>query len=125
MRKAKTIEALLRKALVANGPMSLGLYEYELQEHLDYWREGMRRDKDEMLLVVTEMQGGVAMLLLDNKGQLFINEVARQELQRYWSHPGAYAHNMQLLLPQMAQQLAAGAIWVSGMKTQPQYSWLS
>lgn len=115
----KTIEAQLRKALVANGALSYALYQHELAEHLASWRASMRRDGDEYLFVVTENQGDVAMLLLTSQGKLFINEQAREKLRRIWHHEGVYEHNMQLFIPLMAEQLAAGELAVTGVKTAP------
>jgi hypothetical protein len=112
----KAIQAKLHKALLANGDMSYALYEYELEEHLDYWKAGMLRDKDEFLFVVTEHSGDVAMLLMTNKGPLFINEQAREQLQSLWKK-GAYEFNIRVLLPSMAAQLAGGDLWVNGVKT--------
>ena len=79
----------------------------------------MLRDKDDFLIVVTEHSGDVAMLLIDKKGQLFINEEGRKHLRRKWKSPGVYTNNMLLFIPQMAQQLHGGEIWVMGVKIMP------
>ncbi len=114
----RAIQNKLHKALVLNGDMSYALYKHELEEHLAYWRAGMKRDRDEFLFVVTEHSGDVAMLLLTDKGKLFINEQAREKLQSLWHTPGVYANNMKLFLPMMAEQLENGELWVTGVKTQ-------
>ncbi|WP_310395551.1 hypothetical protein [Hymenobacter sp.] len=114
----KTIENRLRKALVANADMSYALYKHELEEHIDYWRAGMRRDGDEFLFVVTENGGAVAMLLMTNKDEAFINELAREQLQLLWKSEGVYANNMKLMIPLMAEQLEAGELAVTGVKTE-------
>lgn len=113
----KAIQNRLRQALLANANMSHALYKWELEEHLDYWKAGMRRDKDEFLFVVTENSGDVAMLLLTDKGELFINELAREKLQLLWNNAGVYERNMELLLPVMAAQLEAGELYVNGVRT--------
>jgi hypothetical protein len=118
MRKA--IERALHKALVASTDMSYALYEHELKENIDYWKAGMRRDKDEFLFVVTENRGKVAMLLMSDKDELFINELAREKLQMLWHFEGVYVNNMKLFIPLMAEQLEAGEIAVTGVKTEPQ-----
>lgn len=115
----KAIRARLRKALVANGDMSYALYKYELEEHIAYWKAGMIRDKDELLFVVTEHSGAVAMLVMTDKNELFINEQAREQLQLFWKPKEVYEYNMKLLLPIMAAQLEAGDLWVNGVKTLP------
>ena len=115
MRRA--IQNRLWKALVDNADMSHALYKYELEEHLDYWKAGMRRDGDEFLFVVTENRGEVAMLLITDKHKLFINELAREKLQLLWKSEGVYANNMKLMIPLMAEQLEAGELAVTGVKT--------
>ena len=115
----KDIQARLFNALLLDGPMTQALYEWELEEHVGYWRKGMLWDKDDFLIVVTEHTGDVAMLLIDKKGQLFINEEGRKHLRRKWKSPGVYANNMLLFIPQMAQQLHGGEIWVTGVKIMP------
>lgn len=114
----KTIQTNLRKALVGGADMSYTLYKQELEEHIDYWKAGMIQDRDEFLFVVTENRGKVAMLLMTDKNELFINEQAREKLQRIWHHEGVYANNMKLFIPLMAEQLAAGELAVTGVKTQ-------
>ncbi len=111
-------QASLHKALILNGPMSWELYAHELREHVAYWRKGMRRDNDELLVAVTERAGDVAMLLITKKGEFFMNEEARERLQQVWKAPGVYLGNMLLMIPTMAQQLEQGEIWVTGIKTQ-------
>ena len=113
----KAIENKLRKALLANADMSHALYKYELEEHLAYWKAGMRRNEDEFLFVVTENRGDVAMLLMTDKDELFINELAREKLQLLWNNKGVYENNMKLLLPLMAELLANGELYVNGVKT--------
>ncbi|AMR26958.1 hypothetical protein A0257_07445 [Hymenobacter psoromatis] len=113
----KAIQARLHKALTANGGMSHALYEYELKEHIAYWKAGMIRDKDEFLFVVTENRGDVAMLLMTDEGELLINELAREKLQQLWNNKGVYEGNIKLLLPMMAEQLANGELYVNGIKT--------
>lgn len=111
------IETRLRKALLLDGPMSLALYKHEVEEHIAYWKKGMRRDKDEFLVVVDEHSGDVAMLLITAKGELFINEQAREKLRTIWDYEGVYARNLELMIPHMAELLAAGELWVTGVKT--------
>ena len=113
----KAIQNKLHKALVANDDMSHALYKYELEAHLAYWKAGMLQDQDEFLFVVTENRGQVAMLLMTNKGELFINELAREKLRQLWHHEGVYESNMKQFLPLMAEQLAGGDIAVTGVKT--------
>ena len=102
-----------------DGPMSQALYEWEIEEHLRFWRMGMLRDKDDFLIVVTEHSGDVAMLVIDKTGKLFINEDGRRHLRRKWKEPGAYADNMLRSIPRMAQQIQDGALWVTGVKIVP------
>ena len=102
-----------------DGPLSQALYEWELEEHLAFWRKGMRRDKNSYLIVVTEHSGDVAMLVIDKKGQVLANEEARSWLRREYKTPDIYARNMALLVPDMARQLHGGDIWVTGVREVP------
>ena len=111
------IQTRLRKALLAGADMSHALYKYELEEHIAYWKAGMIADRDEYLFVVTENRGDVAMLLMTDKNELFINELAREKLQQLWHHEGVYESNMKQFIPVMAEQLAGGDIAVTGVKT--------
>ena len=111
------IENALRKALLLNGEMSDGLFEYELEEHVDFWKTNMKKDKDEFLFVVTENNGDVAMLLMTNKNEFFTNEMARQKLHELWDENNVYNYNIEFLLPVMTEQLENDIISVNGVKT--------
>lgn len=111
------IENELRKALLMSGKMSGGLFDYELEEHIDYWKKSLKKDKDAFLFVVTEKNGDVAMLLITNKNELFINEKARHKLQEFWNEKSVYESNIELLLPVMAEELESGSLSVNGVKT--------
>lgn len=110
------IENVLRKALLLNGELSQGLFEYELEEHIEYWKNSLKKDKDEYLFVVTENNGVVAMLLITNKYELFINDKARRKLQKIWKED-VYEENIEFLLPIMTKDLENDIISVNGVKT--------
>ena len=114
----KGIENRLRQALLQGGKMVHALYEYELEEHIDYWYKGLKADRDEFVFVVTENSGDVAMLLIMPDKTVYINEKAREKLSALW--PGRYNTHIARLIPMMAEQLANGIISVNGFKTQPQ-----
>jgi hypothetical protein len=114
MRKRK-IENLLREALLRGGKMELALYEYELEEHIEYWYEGLKADRDEFVFVVTENSGDVAMALITKEKTVFINEDARKKLLEFW--PRTYNANMKKLIPMMARDLANDIVSVNGVKT--------
>jgi len=52
LMKKRRIERLLREALLRGGKMELALYEYELEEHIEYWYEGLKADRDEFVPLV-------------------------------------------------------------------------
>jgi hypothetical protein len=110
-------ETALRNALLLDGHMSPALYKQELAEHVAFWEESMRQDKDELLFVVTEYNGEVAMLLLTSGGQRRRNEHARARLRAIWHTEGVYAQNMELMIPMMVRLLAQGELFVMGVKT--------
>ena len=99
-----------------DGPLSQALYEWELEEHLAFWRKGMLRDKNTYLIVVTEHSGDVAMLVIDKKGKVLVNAEARSWLRREYKTPDTYARNMAMVIPHMARQLHGGDIWVTGVR---------
>jgi hypothetical protein len=105
----------LRKALLKNGAMAHALYEYELEEHLDYWYEGLKRDNNEFVFVVTENSGDVASVLIDQDKTVYINEEAREKLKKLW--PEVYEENIEKLIPQMVRDLTNDIIFVAGVTT--------
>ncbi|HVA99012.1 MAG TPA: hypothetical protein VNG53_08960 [Bacteroidia bacterium] len=111
--KNKTID-ILHTALLHDGEMSYALYEYEMEEHIDYWKKELKKDKDEFVFVIDERDGDVAMLLITKKHELYINEKAREQLKIIWKN--VYQKNIELLLPDMAEQLANGILSVNGVK---------
>ena len=111
------IENELRKALLLNGEMSYELFEYELKEHIDYWKKGVKQDKEEFMFAVTQNNRDVAMLLITNKEELFVNEKAREQLYKFWNIKNAYKNNIEYLLPFMVEELENGVIPVNGVKT--------
>ena len=113
-RKRK-IADLLNKALLHDGKMERALYDYELVEHIDYWYEGLKADRDEFVFAVTENSGSVAMILITADKTVYINEEAREQLYKFW--PNAYEHNLKRLIPMMAEELAKDIISVNGVKT--------
>jgi len=113
MRK-KTIEKNLKKALLEDGPLVQGLFEYELEEHIEEYRESKRTDNDKYIVAVTEHTNDVAMLLIDENDKVYINKAARAMLKKLWQK--SYRKNLQLLIPDMAAELDRGYLWVAGVK---------
>ncbi len=95
--------------------MEQDLYEYELEEHLDYWYQGLKADQDEFVFAVTEHSGDVAMVLITKEKSIYVNEAARAKLSELWTK--AYWENMKRLIPMMAEGLAQEIISVNGVKT--------
>src|SRR5712672_1353008 len=98
MRK-KAIEKNLRKALLEDGPLAQTLFEYELKEHIEEYKQSKRADGDKFFFAITEHTQGVAMILIDESDQVHINEAARDLLKKLW--PKTYKKNLQLLIPDM------------------------
>ena len=114
MRTRKSIAQELRRALLEQGTMADKLYEYELAEHIDYWHQGLLRDEEEYVFVVTENSGDVAMVLIMPNKRLYINEAARDKLKELWD--AVYQSNLERLIPLMAHDLAQGIISVNGVQ---------
>ena len=110
----KTIEKLLANALIRDGEMQYGLYEYELEEILEHLKASLAEDNDEFIFAVTENSGHVAMVLIEKNGEVYINESARDRLKDLWR--AAYSSNMKKLIPGFAKQLNAGVMPINGVK---------
>jgi len=115
MEKQLAIFNVLHKALLHDGEMFHSLYEHEMQEHIAYWTEGMRKDKDDFVFVVTENNGHAAMVVITKDEELLVNEPARAFLKNVWQKQ--YDKNIEILLPGMAAELSAGYFSVNGVKT--------
>ncbi|MCE2662233.1 MULTISPECIES: hypothetical protein [unclassified Microcystis] len=112
--KKRKIANTLRKALLEDGKMERALYEYELEEHLDYWYEGLKSDRDQFVFAITENSGHVAMVLITPDKTIYVNEEAREKLAKFWIK--AYENNINQLIPMMAENLANDIISVTGVK---------
>ncbi|MCB0197726.1 MAG: hypothetical protein KDJ65_37625 [Anaerolineae bacterium] len=107
------IEKELRKALIQNGEMTAALFDYELAEHIDYWYEGLKSDRNEFVFAVTENEGHTAMVLITKEKIIYVNEMARKKLAKLWGEK--YQSNIKILIPGMAYQLAHNIIAVNGV----------
>lgn len=105
----------LRKAFLEDGEMYYELYEYELEEHIDYWYDQLKTDRNEYVIVITENNGDVAMVLIQEDKRLYINEAGREKLKKLWF--AAYKQNMERFIPMMAQDLSDGYMSVTGVNT--------
>ena len=94
--------------------MEQALYEFELEEHLDYWYQGLLDDHNAFVFAVTAHSGDVAMVLIMPEKTIYVNEAAREKLAELW--PETYRTNMKRLIPLMAEELAADIIAVNGVK---------
>ena len=111
----KNITRLLERALLRDGDMRHELYKYELEEILDDLKSSMMHDKDDYIFVVTENRGHVAMVLIEQSGQVHVNEQVRNKLKTLWS--AAYEGNMKKLIPVLARQLNRGELPINGVRT--------
>ncbi|WP_211293283.1 hypothetical protein [Brunnivagina elsteri] len=108
------IEKLLRQALLKNGKMEYALFEFELEKHINYWYQGLKRDGEEFVFVVSENTGDVAMLLITKEQDIYVNEDAREQLVLLWDK--SYPKNMERIIPRMAEELVNGILAVTGVK---------
>ena len=110
----KTIAKNLKRVLLDDAPFALALFEYELEEHIEEYLQSKRVDNDRYFFAVTEHSNDVAMLLIDERDIVHINEQARVVLRALWRD--AYSTNMKRLIPKMAQDLDAGYLSAMGVK---------
>jgi hypothetical protein len=116
----KEICDVLEHVLLQDGEMDRALYEWEMEEHVDYWTAKMRQNQSEYLIVadvsmnMVTGQPRAALLVLEPAGPISVNEAARDRLKALWKD--AYAPNMQKLIPSFAQMLKDGQLPVHGVK---------
>lgn len=108
-----TIFQALQKALLEDGEMNRSLYEYDMEEHIAFWAEGMKKDKNDLVFVVNENDGHIAMVLITKDEKLFINKEARAYLQNTWKEQ--YEKNIKMLLPGMVADLSEGTFPLHGV----------
>ena len=117
---AKDLKKVLENALLKDGKMEYGLYEYEFEELLDEFKESLLEDNDDFLFAITTHKNDVtgyedtAMVLIEQSGTVHINELARDKLKEEWK--GGYEGNMKKLIPDFAKQLYKGEIPINGVK---------
>ena len=114
--KKKAIAALIRTALLEDGPMVMALYDHELAGAVDELYASLIEDKEEFLFAITENQGHVAMVLITTDKTVYKNEAARDQLKALW--PNTYAINMEQMIPMVAKDLCDGYLFQTGVKTQ-------
>ena len=118
---AKDLKIVLKNALLNDGKMEIDLYEYEFEELLDELKESVIQDKDDFLFAITTHKNDItgiedtAMVLIEQSGEVHINELARDKLKEEWK--GAYERNIKKLIPDFAKQLHEGDIPINGVKT--------
>jgi len=108
------IEKNLIKALLRDGEMTYALFEHELEEHIKEFMISKKKDKDDYFFAVTEHTNEVAMLLIDEKNKVHVNEEARARLKDYWGE--SYEHNIKIMIPHMVDELSHGFLSVNGVK---------
>jgi hypothetical protein len=112
--RRKVIEKNLTKALLDDGPLAQALFEYELEEHIEEYLLSKGQDGDKYFFAVTERMNEVAILLIDEHDQVWVNVAARSLLKKLWRN--AYRRNMKVLIPQMADELDKGFLFTAGVK---------
>ena len=112
--RQKIIEKNLRKTLLEDGPFAQALFEYELAEHTEEYLQSKRVDGDAYFFAITEHTNDVAMLLIDERDNIHVNQAARALLKKLWRD--AYQQNLQRLIPDIARELGAGFLYTAGVK---------
>lgn len=90
------------------------MFEYKLEENLDFYVSSRIRDQDKYFLAITENNNDVAMILVNEQNQVLVNKLARNELQNYWGK--SYEDNINKLIPQIAKALDQDLIYLTGLK---------
>ena len=93
--------------------MSLLLYQEKLVEHIDEWYEGLKDDRENFVLVITERAGDVAMIMIDKDKNVYVNEEARDQLSKVWAKN--YTKNTKFLLPGIADHINEYVFSITGI----------
>jgi len=93
--------------------MSLALYQEKLEEHIDEWYEELKSDREHFAFVVTEKDGDVAMLIMDQDKNIYVNEDARTKIAEIWGKN--YTNNTNLLLPDMIDRIDEYGLAIDGI----------
>lgn len=107
------IRTVLTRALLEDRAMDEGLFQYDLAENIEEWREMMHQDGEDYLIVVTAAENKAAMVLIDAEA-VFVNEEARAHLRSLWGDQ--YGPNMEQMIPEFARSLNDDELPVSGFK---------
>jgi len=116
----KILKKTLEDALLHDAQMDLGLYKFELEALLPEMTAAVTKEKGVYVYAVTvnthKIRGSVAaMILVDQSGQVFSNEAARDKLKALWE--GSYIGNIRKMLPVYVKELNKGNIPINGVKT--------
>lgn len=117
MASKKKIESDLRAALFGERPLSIDLYEQELDAYENELRESLSEDADDALLCIFTDGGEVAMMLIEQNGTIHRNQHALEKLKAMW--PQSFDANFQTLLPMLAADISQGSLGVLGVKFLP------
>ncbi len=110
----REISSTLRKALLkGENNMSLALYQDKMAEHIDEWYEGLKADREDILFVITEMAGEIAMVLIDKDRNIYVNEESKEYLLKIWTKN--YPKNMKFLIPGIADHINEAVFSITGV----------
>jgi hypothetical protein len=110
----REISSALRKALLkGENNMSLALYQDKMVKHLDEWYEGLKDDREDLLFVITEMAGEIAMVVIDKNRNIYVNEESKEYLSKIWTKN--YTKNIKFLIPMMADHINEAVFSITGV----------
>lgn len=114
INKRKIVNTLT-KALLQEGEMNHMLYEAEVEMYIEDWYQSLFADHDEFAFAILEESDQIAMAIIMRDKTVYVNEAARQKLTELW--PTTYNNKLQQMIPMMADILADGVIFFTGVKT--------
>ncbi len=91
------------------------LYEAEVEMYIEDWYQSLFADHDEFAFAILEESDQIAMAIIMRDKTVYVNEAARQKLTELW--PTTYNNKLQQMIPMMADILADGVIFFTGVKT--------
>lgn len=110
----REISSALRKALLkGENNMSLALYQDKMVKHIDEWYEGLKTDRENYAIVLTERAGELAMAIIDKDKNIYVNEEAKDKLSKIWTKN--YTKNIKFLIPMMADHINEAVFSITGV----------
>lgn len=107
-------EQALERALLEDGDMDQDVFDRDLEVRLGDLQASLEEDGDHLIFSVSEIEGAVAMVLIEKSGKVHVNEHARDQLKAVWKTH--FRSNMKRMIPGFASEIHEGLVPLCGLK---------